>query len=539
MKRNLKKITTLLSGSSFPYSFLIIFIIAFGVFFYIQYTPAFPDPDSFYHMKMSLLIRDGNLAQDFPWLSDYTILGEAYTDQHLLYHIFLIPFVSLFEPAIGIKIATVFLGAMLITVFYWLLKKEKIRFAWVYSLLLLFVEPFTFRISLAKAPSVSIIFLLIVLWCLFRYRIKFLFIVSTVFVWAYGGFLLAVVLTGVFGLVSILYDLLKKRTSGLLSKFFGNQKPWIIRVFTGRELGLLLISVMGVLVGLVVNPYFPNNLSYYWAQLVQIGIVNYQNIIGVGGEWYPYSITELIPNTVFLFLIILAALVLFFITFRQQDKRSTTLLILASFFFVLTLKSRRYVEYFVPFGMLFGAFALNPILAKVNIPRLMKKLPSYYYGRRIIFTVLLVYFAVTIPAIALRDLKQERNSFENGIPYNKFESASMWLEKNTPKDSIVLHSDWDEFPVLFYHNSHNRYIVGLDPTFMYVKDEDKYWKWVNITTGKESDNLYDIITKDFQNATVFLEKDHSAMDLNFQQDSHFKLVYEDNEAKIYQIRQNE
>ncbi|MFH1535033.1 MAG: hypothetical protein ABIF80_03540, partial [Patescibacteria group bacterium] len=507
MKNNLKKFVTIFATGNFPYSIMVIFVIAFGVFFYIQYTPAFPDPDSFYHMKMSLLIRDGNLAQGFPWLSDYTILGEAYTDQHFLYHVFLIPFVSIFEPAIGIKIATVFLGAMLITVFYWLLKKEKIRFAWGYSILLLFVEPFTFRISLAKAPSVSLIFLLVILWCLFNYRSKFLFIASAIFVCAYGGFLLAVVLTGVFGLVSILYDLRKNKTSGLLKNFFGNQKSWIMRIFTGKELGLLLVSVMGVLVGLVINPYFPNNLAYYWAQLVQIGIVNYQNIIGVGGEWYPYTITELIPNTVFLFLVFIFALVVYFSTLKKQDKKSTTLLVLAIFFLVLTLKSRRYVEYFVPFSMLFGAFALNPIFKNVRISKLVKKIPSFYYSRRIVFTILLIYFIVTIPAIALRDLKQERNSFENGIPYNKFESASKWLEQNTPKDSIVLHSDWDEFPILFYHNSHNRYIVGLDPTFMYVYDEDRYWKWVNITIGKESDDLYDIITKDFQNATVFLEKD--------------------------------
>ncbi|MBU2228799.1 hypothetical protein KJ810_00150, partial [Patescibacteria group bacterium] len=87
MKKSLKKFVTIFTTGNFPYGLMAIFIVAFAVFFYIQYTPAFPDPDSFYHMKMSLLIRDGNLAQNFPWLSDYTILGEAYTDQHFLYHI--------------------------------------------------------------------------------------------------------------------------------------------------------------------------------------------------------------------------------------------------------------------------------------------------------------------------------------------------------------------------------------------------------------------------------------------------------------------
>jgi hypothetical protein len=535
MKKYFIQFTDYARESSFPYAYLLIFFIAFSIFFYIQYTPAFPDPDSFYHMKMAMLIRDGNLGQGFPWLSDYTILGTAYTDQHLLYHIFLIPFITLFTPAIGIKIATVFLGATLITIFFWLLKMEKIRFAWFYSLLLLFIEPFTFRISLAKAPSVSIIFLLIALWCLFRFRAKFLFILSTLFVWTYGGFMLTLIFAGLYGFVNVIFDLKKKRAGGLLRKYFSNGVSLSKRIFAGKEMVMILASFFGVVVGLVINPYFPDNLAYYWAQLVQIGIINYQNIIGVGGEWYPYSITELVPNTVFLFLILLAALVMFFVTWKKQNSKSVTLLVLAVFFLALTLKSRRYVEYFVPFGMLFSAFALNPFLSKADVSKIIKKIPSVYNSRKIIFTILLVYFVVTIPTIAIRDLKQERNSFENGIPYDKFESASNWLKNNTPEDSIVLHSDWDEFPILFYHNSHNRYIVGLDPTFMYVHDQDRYWKWVNITIGKENGDLYDIITKDFQNATVFLEKDHSAMDLNLQQDSHFKLVYEDAEAKIYQI----
>lgn len=536
MIEDIKKVNKIIKNSDFPFAYLMIFIIAFGIFFYIQYTPAFPDPDSFYHMKMALLIRDGNLAQGFPWLSDYTILGDAYTDQHLLYHIFLIPFITIFSPAIGIKIATVFLGAALITIIYWLLKREKIRFAWFYSFLLLFVEPFMFRISLAKAPSVSIIFLIISLYCIFRFRVKAIFILSTIFVWAYGGFFLTVIFAGLFGVVNIIFESRKNRFGGILKKFFSmHHQSLLKRIFLGDELKLVLASVAGVVIGLIVNPYFPNNLSYYWAQLVQIGIINYQNIIGVGGEWYPYAITELVPNTVFLFLILLAALVMFFVTIKKQNSKSTTLLILAIFFFILTLKSRRYVEYFVPFSMVFSAFALNPFLAKMDISKILKKIPSIYNSRKIVFTILFIYFIVTIPAIAIRDLKQERNSFENGIEYNKFESASVWLKNNTPKDSIVLHSDWDEFPILFYHNSHNRYIVGLDPTFMYVYDKDKYWKWVNITIGKVDDNLYDIIKQDFQGATVFLEKDHSAMDLNFQQDPHFKLVYEDTEAKIYQI----
>ncbi|PIY96871.1 MAG: hypothetical protein COY66_02420 [Candidatus Kerfeldbacteria bacterium CG_4_10_14_0_8_um_filter_42_10] len=516
--------------------YLVIFLIAFGVFFYIQYTPDFPDPDSFYHMKMGLLIQEGNLARNFPWLSDYTILGGAYTDQHFLYHVFLIPFLAILSPAIGIKVATIFLGAFLIAGFYWFLKQEKIRLAWLYSLLLLFIEPFTFRISLAKAPSVSIIFLFMVLWCVFNYRPKLLFVISAVFVWAYGGFPLTLVVAATYGVISIAFHFQEKR-NGVLNKLFRHRPALAPLIAKGKELKLFLAALGGILTGLVINPYFPQNLPFYWSQLVEIGIVNYQKIIGVGGEWYPYQFNQLVPNAVFLFLILITALVVFFITIRKQSRRSFVLLILTLFFLVLTLKSRRYVEYFVPFGMMFGAFAIHPLIQKIDFRSLFKKVTLYYFSKKVVFTILAVYFLVAVPTIVLRDLKQEHNSFGSGLRYDKFQAASTWLKNNTSAGSLVLHSDWDEFPILFYHNTHNHYIVGLDPTFMYKYSQDLYWKWVHITTGEESNDLYDIIKNDFQSATVFLEKDHTAMDNNFKNDSHFQLVYEDQEAKIYQIKE--
>jgi hypothetical protein len=186
--------------------------------------------------------------------------------------------------------------------------------------------------------------------------------------------------------------------------------------------------------------------------------------------------------------------------------------------------------------MLFAAFAIHPFITKIDFRSLGKKIASYYFNKKVVFTVLAVYILVTVPTIVIRDLKQERNSFESGLRYDKFQASSNWLKNNTPKGSLVLHSDWDEFPILFYHNSHNHYIVGLDPTFMYEYDQDAYWKWVHITTGEEK-NLYDIIKNDFQNATVFLEKDHGAMDRNLKSDSRFQLMYEDQEAKIYQLKE--
>ncbi len=500
--------------------YLIVFLVAFILLFYLQYNSAFADPDSFYHIKMSLVLRDEGVIEEFPWLY-HTVLRSSYTDQHWLYHVLMIPFVTFLHPIVGGKVYTVLLGATLITLFYWLLRRLHVKFAPVYALLLLAVNPFVFRISLLKAPVLSLIFLIIGLYLIFSYRYKSLFVLSWLYVWSYGGFLLILVFTGLYCLISFILT--------------HQPKNYFKNFFKDKDVKLFLWSLSGVIVGIIINPFFPQNLKFYWHQLVQIGIINYQDVIGVGGEWYPYRFSELIPNTIFVSLVLVLALVLFIIKIKKQKRVSLTLFILFLFFFLLTLKSRRYVEYYVPFAILFGAVVISRSLIHKDIKQIVSSLKELYRSKKFLVVVVFIYILVVMPYLVFRDIRSNKRSLDGGISSTKFAEASAWLKENTEKRSLVLHSDWDEFPVLFYHNHHNYYIVGLDATFMYQYNKDLYWKWVNITTGEQKDNLYRIIRGDLMADYVFLEKDHHSMDQNISSDGNFQLVYEDNQAKIYKV----
>ncbi|MBU1149276.1 hypothetical protein KKI23_04260 [Patescibacteria group bacterium] len=500
--------------------YLLIFLVAFLFLFYFQHNSTFADPDSFYHLKSSLLLRDQGIYEEFPWLY-HTVLRSEYTDQHWLYHALMIPFVSWLHPVVGGKVYTVLLGAVLITLFYWLLKKLHVKGAPAFTFLLLLVNPFVFRISLLKAPVFSLIFLLVGIYFIFSYRYKSLFILSFLYVWSYGGFLLILVVTGLYGLISF-----------ILTK---NPRQYFKNFFKDKDVRLFGWSLAGVILGIIINPYFPQNLKFYWHQLIQIGVINYRDLIGVGGEWYPYGFSELIPNTIFVTLPLVLALVLFLINLKKQKRITITLFILFAFFFLLTLKSRRYVEYYVPFAVLFASVVISRFWLSADFNEGLKLLKDFYRQKKALAYVLLIYLLIVMPYVAIRDIQSNKNSLQNGISSTKFAEAGSWLAQNTPKNSIVMHSDWDEFPILFYQNDHNYYIVGLDPTFMYVYDQDLYWKWVNITIGEQKDNLYQIIKGDFQASYVFLETDHLEMDSNISNDGNFLLVYQDDQAKIYQV----
>lgn len=540
MKKALVKSEVWLKENWFWFSFLLLFLLAFSLFAYLQYSDSFADPDSFYHAKMALFVRDRGIIEEFPWLG-YTVIGENFTNQHFLYHVFLIPFVTFFHPLVGIKLATVFLGTFLILLFYGVLKGLQIRGSFIYALLLLTINPFIFRISLAKAPSVSLVFLLLGIYFIFNHKIKSLFALSFLYVWTYGGFILILITTIAFLFVNYIHQrfLKKPDQQRLLEKLYsliGRHRRFLEKKKIYWK--VFLAAFLGVIMGIIINPYFPQNLNFYYHQLIKIGIINYSKIIGVGGEWYRYGFLDLISNTVALSIVLVVALVLFFIFFKKQSKLSLTSFLIYLLFFIFTLKSRRYVEYYVPFGLFFGAVSLNDSLRGLKLKKYFLEFKGFYFrnlGAKTLITLAVIYILVIFPTVVIRDFKTAKNDLSSGVPFNKFYSVSKWLENNSEKGEIVIHSDWDDFPVLFYHNDHNYYIVGLDPTFMYEYNEDLYWKWVNLTTGQEVENLHAVVRDEFKAAYILIEKDHSGMYRNVSQTGGFSLIYEDEQVYLYQV----
>ena len=77
-------------------------------------SQAFADPDSFYHMKMAELIAAHGPIRDFIWLPYTTLAQFFFADQHFLYHVSLIPFIKIFGPLAGMKLATAIMSAFAI-----------------------------------------------------------------------------------------------------------------------------------------------------------------------------------------------------------------------------------------------------------------------------------------------------------------------------------------------------------------------------------------------------------------------------------------
>ena len=71
-----------------------------------------------------------------------------------------------------------------------------------------------------------------------------------------------------------------------------------------------------------------------------------------------------------------------------------------------------------------------------------------------------------------------------------------FLQQNSPSDALVFTDDWDVFPICYYFNQHNRFIVGLDPQFTATRFPTLWPRYKSITQGQFDGgaSLDDIVT---------------------------------------------
>jgi len=531
---------------------LLLFLLCLIFFGWLEYSWTLADPDSFYHIKIAKLIGEQGLVYDFPYLP-FTTLKTGYIDHHLLYHLYLVPFVKLFSPLIGAKIGHILLVSLALLTLYWLLVKFKVLGAQWYIIFLFFVEPFIFRLGLVKAQPLSLLILFLGIYLIIQQKYYWLTLLSVVYVWSYGGWFLMFILAGVYVLVASLDLALTKTKDHQLSRVI-NWRPkktdiidrfyiflvnLIKNIFRLNHIKLVASVMIGLILGLVINPYFPKNLEFYYIHIIKIALVNYQAVIGVGAEWYPYAVSDFFINNALPFGLSLVAIFLFLNYHRHFNLKAKYTLALLLVFILATIKSRRNIEYIAPLAVIFSALTFSQAMTicelKNDLKEFKRIVVKVFFHDCYTRILLVVVVVVVIGGAGYQMPYQAKQSLGHGFNFNYLKSASDYLASHSQTGDVVVHSDWDEFPVLFYHNSKNYYMAGLDPTFMYLFNQDLYTKWVAITRGQNTDELFKVVSEDFGAKYVLATTDHQEMIRSLDNNIFFAKVYSDSEAVIYQV----
>jgi hypothetical protein len=112
--------------------------------------------------------------------------------------------------------------------------------------------------------------------------------------------------------------------------------------------------------------------------------------------------------------------------------------------------------------------------------------------------------------------------------------AAEWLAEHTPSGSMVFQTDWDDFTRLFYHNTHNTYLIGLDPTYLQRADPELWNTWTAITQGKVADPSA-TIEDTFRARYVVSDTRHAAFEQQADTDPNMRRVYRDRYNIIWEI----
>jgi len=256
--------------------YLLIFLLSAAFFGWVHAVPALGDPDAAFHLELARRTAASGPVLDFPWLP-FTTLADHFADHHFLYHLALIPFVGIFGDFHGLKIATVLFAAAAVAAFLFLLKTYGAKRPFLWTAPLLLAPGFVFRLLLTKATALALAAFFLFLAALRGRNRLAVFGIAFAYVWLHGGWPILLVVS-------------------------------VVDAVVRRSARLLWPAALGLAAGLVVNPFFPENLSFYWEQIVQIAVLGRSDPgVRIGNEWYPADLGALFFGNGFIFLPLLAA----------------------------------------------------------------------------------------------------------------------------------------------------------------------------------------------------------------------------------------
>ena len=480
----------------------IVFFIFLGLFAYLQaLIPGLPDGDGFYHITVAKLFRERGIPFRFPWLK-LTILDEQhYVDHHFLYHLFLIPFTFFKDLVLGVKTSAVVFGALAFTAFYGVLKLYPVQKPLSWTLLLAAASNlFLYRMNMPRAMSLSLIAQLAFFRFFFKKSYIALGITCALYTWLYNAY----------PIISMM------GSAGLLA-------VWIQEGKFDFRLAAVLIG--GTAFAIIVNPYFPQNLSFVWDHISAKLLVS-ELPARMPGEWYPFNSWGILTNAALAFIAYFTALILTSKEELLENRSLIYLLIVSTVNLLLYCKSKRFCEYFVPHTILFLAISIREAKSPFGSERIVKLWESVKKAEFVVwFIVGASFFWI------LTDLKQE---YRNYPPADIFKRPAEWLNDNTPYESLIFIANYTDFSPLFFFNQHNTYLGGLDPDFTQRRDPELYRQWIDIVDGRIQDPA-DLILEKFGSEYVFLEPQHTKFLEILRKNPRFTEVFSDSAASIFQV----
>jgi hypothetical protein len=243
--------------------------------------------------------------------------------------------------------------------------------------------------------------------------------------------------------------------------------------------------MLGMVIGNVINPYFPHNIYLFWNTSWTKFKVGSDFAVAVGGEWYPYSGMELLTDLPVAMIAMLIGYILFTPKNGKLPEKATFFLVFSSILLAAQFRSKRFAEYFPPFAVLFAAFSLQAfrIPQALQLPEHFKRdIEPYLDAEKksaqqerhhslklacvtVLGVLLTVYFVLNTKGLHVLGFNQDglAETIAGNDTDDRYRRAMAWAtgvdangKENIPAGERIFNCNWDDFPKLFLsrHKAH-------------------------------------------------------------------------------------
>jgi hypothetical protein len=468
------------------------------------------DLDSYFHVRAAEQLAAHGVDRTFPQATQST-WRDAYADKDFLFHVLLIPFVAGGELVAGGKWFVVVLELLVLASFAAALRSFELRFGALWVLLLAATSPYYLtRLASVRPHILGLAFVTLEIALVFRDRWKSLFVVTVLHVLAHSSFVLLPAL------------LLARAVQCAVTR---QRQP--LRSAAAIALGMATATL--------VNPYFPNNLSLAFDQIVGVASNVWFDDASIPREAFG---SELGPMTWRSFLAqfpgwtpAVAGVLLVVATcgLRGWSPAELYLALVASGMLFVASRSRRFLDVFVVGALLFAAALWTRLAAGRSLAELARTRSATVLPCAIALVGLLGY--ATWRASAVRD------GFQRQTMGDVFATAVAALDQVAAPEDVVYHNSWMDFAVLYAFRPNGRYISGLDPIFLYEHDPALFAKNLDLTRGLGHGKAARILADEFAARWVYVTmqpRDQPFRQL-LERSKGVRLVYADGRAQLWQV----
>jgi hypothetical protein len=199
--------------------------------------------------------------------------------------------------------------------------------------------------------------------------------------------------------------------------------------------------------------------------------------------------------------------------------RDCVFLLLQSLILVgMLITSRRFIDQWIAISLLFAA----SVLKNLGVARHKMTLELWSC----------VCFGILGCALNVeRTVRMVRHS---GLHEEQYQGAAYWLKENTPSGQLVYNSSWDDFPFLFFYNSSNAYVNGLDTGYLYAVSPQLATTYDRNMVGLIP-RPSRVAAEAFKSTLIFTLKNRVEFVAACTDDTSLRKVYEDSGAIVYHV----